>query len=126
MTGSSSFTARFQPGTGVLDAILRRSIWRALAQRCGSGLVVSTGVGFRHAETFVIGADVFLGADAILQGHPDGRCRIGKQAWIGPQAFLDARDLVIGEAVGLGPGVRILRVRLPRSDYAASGMTPFA
>ncbi|MDQ6840011.1 MAG: N-acetyltransferase [Actinomycetota bacterium] len=107
---------RFVAGTGELDAVLRRAVWRALAERCGSGLVVEPGVGFRHPETFAIGANVFLGADAVVQGHVDGRCRIGSHTWVGPQSFLDGRDLVIANAVGVGPGVRILtsaHVELP-------------
>lgn len=99
---------RFVGGTGELDGLLRRAIWRALARRCGAGLIVDPGARFRHPETFTIGPGVFIGADALVQGRVDGRCRIGKRAWIGPQCFLDARDLVIGEYAGIGPGVRVL------------------
>ena len=41
----------------------------------------------------------------------DGRCVIGDHAWIGPQAYLDARDLEIGEYVGWGPGAKVLGSR---------------
>jgi acetyltransferase-like isoleucine patch superfamily enzyme len=99
---------RFVAGTGDLDGLLRRAIWRALARRCGAGLIVDPGAHFRHPETFTIGPGVFIGADAVVQGRMDGRCRIGKRAWIGPQGFLDARDLVIGDAAGIGAGVRVL------------------
>jgi acetyltransferase-like isoleucine patch superfamily enzyme len=51
---------------------------------------------------------VFLGADAFLQGRFDGSCSIGDHVWIGPQAYLDARSLVIEEYVGWGPGAKVL------------------
>jgi len=106
--GLSELYGRFLDGPGELDSLMRRSIWRALAKRCGAGLVVEPGARFRHPETLSIGAGVFIGADAIVQGHAGGQCRIGTRTWIGPQCFLDARDLAIGDAAGIGPAVRIL------------------
>ncbi|MDB5540177.1 MAG: N-acetyltransferase [Devosia sp.] len=99
---------RFVNGEGIVDALMRRAIFRAGARHCGSGLRVGSGVAFRHLETFEIEDGVFIGAQANIQGRFDGTCRIGRNSWIGPQAFLDARDLVIGEYVGWGPGARIL------------------
>ncbi len=99
---------RFVDGTSDFDAILRRAILRALALRVGDGVRIDPGAGFLHAETFEIGAGVFIGAQAYLQGRIGGTCRIGNRVWIGPQAYLDARDLVIEDEVGIGPGVRIL------------------
>jgi len=95
-------------GAGELDQLLRRALWRALARSCGPGLRVDAGARFKHLETVHVGAGVFVGSDAIVQGHVDGRCDIGDRAWIGPQAYLDARALAIGEAAGVGAGVRIL------------------
>lgn len=99
---------RFVAGTGEVDALMRRAVWRGLARRCGPGLVVEPGARFGHADTFTIGAGAFVGTDAVVQGRHDGRCRIGDRVWIGPQAFLDARDLTVGADVGIGPGVRVL------------------
>ncbi len=99
---------RFVMGAGDLDRMLRRAIWRALVNRCGAGLAVEPGVRFRHPETFTIGSGVFIGTHAIIQGRIDGRCRIGERAWIGPHSFLDGRDLIVGAAAGIGPGVRVL------------------
>ena len=65
-------------------------------------------VGIRHPETFEIGDGVFIGEQAIIQGRFDGRCVIGDGRWIGPQSYFDARDLVIGEHVGWGPGAKVL------------------
>ena len=33
---------------------------------------------------------------------------IGDKVWIGPQAYFDARDLVLEEHVGWGPGAKVL------------------
>jgi len=87
---------------------MRRAIWRALARHCGHGLQVGSSVGFKHAETFELGDGVFIGAQAYLQGRFDGRCVIGNHVWIGPQSYFDARDLVIEDHVGWGPGAKVL------------------
>lgn len=99
---------RFVNGEGVLDALMRRAIWRGLAMRCGPGLQVGSGVGFKHPETFEIGRGVFIGSQAYIQGRYDGTCVIGDNVWIGPQAYFDARALEIGEYVGWGPGAKLL------------------
>ncbi|WP_159718555.1 acyltransferase [Geminicoccus flavidas] len=88
--------------------MLRRVYLRALVRHLGQGVTVRPGVTFRHFETFSIGDGVHLGEGAILQGRHDGNCEIGEGSWIGPQAFLDARDLVIGAQVGWGPGAKVL------------------
>jgi acetyltransferase-like isoleucine patch superfamily enzyme len=49
-----------------------------------------------------------LGSQAYIQGRFDGRCVIGDHVWIGPQSYFDARDLVIEEHVGWGPGAKVL------------------
>jgi acetyltransferase-like isoleucine patch superfamily enzyme len=100
--------ARFAMGTGSFDALMRRVIWRAVARRCGHGLQVGSGVGFKHLETFEIGDRVFIGAQAYIQGRFDGTCIIGNNVWIGPQSYFDARALVIEDYVGWGPGAKLL------------------
>lgn len=95
-------------GDSEADARMRRVVWAAMLKQCGHGLRVGRGAMVRHPETIEVGAGVFIGEMAFLQGRFDGRCTIGDGAWIGPQVFLDARDLAIGEAVGLGPGVKVL------------------
>src|SRR5581483_4996625 len=55
-----------------------------------------------------VGDGVFIGANAYIQGRFDGRCRIGSHVWIGPQSYFDARDLVLEDYVGWGPGARVL------------------
>lgn len=107
LDGLIDLHSRFN-GDGVLDATLRRAIWRAAAKRFGHGVQIGPSVGFKHIETFEIGHTVFIGAQAYIQGRFDGRCVIGDHVWIGPQSYLDARDLVLEDYVGWGPGARVL------------------
>jgi len=95
-------------GDNERDARLRRAVWRALARRFGHGVTIGRGALARHPETFEIGDGVVIGEQAFLQGRFDGRCVIGAHSWVGPQAYLDARDLELGEYVGWGPGARAL------------------
>jgi acetyltransferase-like isoleucine patch superfamily enzyme len=99
---------RFAYGEGEFDAIMRRAVWRALARSFGDGVQIGRGVLCRHPETFEIGSNVFIGDQAVLQGRFDGRCVIADHVWIGPQSYFDARDLVIEESVGWGPGAKVL------------------
>jgi acetyltransferase-like isoleucine patch superfamily enzyme len=88
--------------------MMRRVIIKAVARRCGDGLIVGSQVGFKHLETLEIGSTSFIGAGAYIQGRFDGRCVIGDNVWIGPGAYFDARDLVLGDYVGWGPGAKVL------------------
>jgi acetyltransferase-like isoleucine patch superfamily enzyme len=99
---------RFSMGDGPIDALMRRSLWRAATRRCGHGLQVGSGAGFKHIETFEIGDAVFIGAQAYIQGRFDGTTIIGDHVWIGPQAYFDARDLILEDYVGWGPGAKVL------------------
>jgi len=90
------------------DALMRRAIWRAACRSFGHRVRIGTGVGFKHIETLEIGNSVFIGAGAFIQGRFDGTCRIGDHVWIGPQAYFDARDLVLDDYVGWGPGAKVL------------------
>jgi acetyltransferase-like isoleucine patch superfamily enzyme len=87
---------------------MRRALWRALARQFGHGIRISRAAIATHPETFEIGNGVFIGEQAFIQGRYDGRCVIGDHAWIGPQSYFDARDLVIEEYVGWGPGAKVL------------------
>ncbi len=106
--GVSALYRRFADGGEAFDYFMRRVCLRALTKRFGDGVTIAPSVSIRHPETFEIGSGVFIGEQAILQGRFDGRCRIGDGSWIGPQSFLDARDLVLGEKVGWGPGAKAL------------------
>lgn len=99
---------RFASGESDFDALMRRAIWRALARSFGDDVRIGRGVLCRHPETFEIGSGVFVGDQTVIQGRFDGRCVIGDHVWLGPQSYFDARDLVIEEHVGWGPGARVL------------------
>ena len=90
------------------DRRMRRAVWRALAKRFGNSVRIGRGTLTIHPETFEIGDGVFIGDQVLIQGRVDGRCVIGAHSWIGPQSYFDARDLVIEEYVGWGPGARVL------------------
>jgi acetyltransferase-like isoleucine patch superfamily enzyme len=100
--------ARFAVADSALDALMRRAVWRALAKRFGHGISVGGAVGFKHIETFQIGDGVFIGAQTYIQGRFDGTCIIGDHVWIGPQSYFDARDLILEDYVGWGPGAKVL------------------
>lgn len=88
--------------------MMRRVVMRALCKRAGNGLQVGPNVVLKHPETFELGDCVFIGAQAMIQGRFDGTCRIGSHVWIGPQAYFDARNLVLEDYVGWGPGAKLL------------------
>jgi acetyltransferase-like isoleucine patch superfamily enzyme len=100
--------AQHAHGVSPDDVRMRRVAWRALTRRFGHGIQIGRGAIMSHPETFEIGDGVFIGEQTFLQGRFDGRCVIGAHAWIGPQSYFDARDLVIEEYVGWGPGAKVL------------------
>jgi acetyltransferase-like isoleucine patch superfamily enzyme len=99
---------RFADGEGYVDALMRRAIWRAAANSFGNGIHIGSGTGFKHIETFEMEDGVFIGSQSYIQGRIGGKCAIGRKTWIGPQSYFDARDLVIGDHVGWGPGAKVL------------------
>jgi acetyltransferase-like isoleucine patch superfamily enzyme len=95
-------------GTRPIDVIMRRVCLRALVKTLGAGANIRGNVSVIHPETFEIGDGVFIGEQTIIQGRFDGRCVVGNGVWIGPQSYFDARDLVIEDRVGWGPGAKVL------------------
>lgn len=99
---------RFVSGVSGFDGMMRRIIWRALSLSFGDGVIVSVGAMFRHLETISIGNGVFIGEAAMIQGHANGEAIIEDRAWIGPQVYLDARDVVIERSAAIAPGAKVL------------------
>lgn len=99
---------RFASADGPIDRLMRRVCFRALVAHCGNSVSIGMHVGLKHPETFEIGDGVHLGDHAYLQGRYDGRFVLGKGCWIGPKVYLDARDLIVGDHVGWGPGAKVL------------------
>ena len=100
--------SRHAYGDNADDERMRRVAWRALARRFGHGVRIGRGALAKHIETFEIGDGVFIGEQSFLQGRFDGRCVIGDHVWLGPHSYLDARELVLEEYVGWGPGAKVL------------------
>jgi acetyltransferase-like isoleucine patch superfamily enzyme len=100
--------SRHAQGDNDEDARMRRATWRALAKRFGNGVRIGRGAIAKHPDTFEIGDGVVVGEQTFIQGRFDGRCVIGNHVWLGPQSYFDARDLVIEEYVGWGPGAKVL------------------
>ena len=99
---------RFRSGESPFDYLMRRVIMHALCKSVGHDLQVGPNVVLKHPETMEFGDSVFIGAQAMIQGRFDGTCRIGNHVWIGPQAYFDARNLVLEDYVGWGPGAKVL------------------
>jgi acetyltransferase-like isoleucine patch superfamily enzyme len=100
--------ARFRGGELAFDVSMRRILFHALCRRVGHNLQVGPEIIVQHPETIEFGDCVFLGAQTMIQGRFNGTCTIGNHVWIGPHAYLDARDLVIEDYVGWGPGAKVL------------------
>ncbi|MFM5892689.1 MAG: acyltransferase [Dolichospermum sp.] len=99
---------RFILGESDFNFLMRRIICRAIACKFGYGVHIGSSVGFKHLETFEIGDQVFIGSQTYIQGRFDGKCSIGNYVWIGPQSYFDARNLIIEDYVGWGPGAKVL------------------
>jgi acetyltransferase-like isoleucine patch superfamily enzyme len=100
--------SRFTAGESAFDAMMRRVLMRALCKRVGNDLQVGSGVVLKHPETMEFGDCVFIGSQTMIQGRFDGTCKIGNHVWIGPQAYFDARDIILDDYVGWGPGAKVL------------------
>ncbi len=100
--------AKFREGESAFENLMRRVVLRAVCRSMGNDLQVGPGVVLKHPETMEFGDCVFIGAQAMIQGRFDGSCRIGNHVWIGPQAYFDARNLILEDYVGWGPGAKVL------------------
>jgi len=95
-------------GEDSLSALMRRVLMHTMCRATGESMLVGPDVVLKHPETMEFGSCVFIGAQAMIQGRFDGTCCIGNHVWIGPQAYFDARDLVLEDYVGWGPGAKVL------------------
>jgi acetyltransferase-like isoleucine patch superfamily enzyme len=100
--------SQHRSGESAFDTMMRRVLMRALCKRVGNDLQVGPNVVLKHPETMEFGDCVFIGAQTMIQGRFDGVCKIGSHVWIGPQAYFDARDLILEDYVGWGPGAKVL------------------
>jgi acetyltransferase-like isoleucine patch superfamily enzyme len=100
--------SRYRSEEGLFESQLRRVIFRAMSKTAGHALQIGPNVVLKHPETMEIGDSVFFGAQTMIQGRFDGICRIGNHVWIGPHSYFDARNLVLEDYVGWGPGAKVL------------------
>jgi acetyltransferase-like isoleucine patch superfamily enzyme len=107
-TELAAIYSKYRNEEGAFEAHLRRILFRALCKSAGHGLRVEPEVVVKHPETMEFGDAVFIGSQTMIQGRYDGTCRIGSHVWIGPHAYFDARDLILEDYVGWGPGAKVL------------------
>ena len=100
--------SKYRGDEGVFETTLRRVLLRAMCRHAGHGLRIEPEVIWKHPETVELGDAVFIGAHTMIQGRFDGTCRIGNHVWIGPHSYFDARNLVLEDYVGWGPGAKVL------------------
>jgi acetyltransferase-like isoleucine patch superfamily enzyme len=100
--------SRYRNEEGSFESQLRRVIFRAMCRTAGHALQIGPGVVLKHPESVELGNSVFIGAQTMIQGRFDGTCRIGNHVWIGPHSYFDARNLVLEDYVGWGPGAKVL------------------
>ena len=75
----------------------------------GAGVVFEAGVKVWHPETIRLGDNVYIGHDAMLKGYYSSSLTIGNDTWVGQGVFIHSAGQVnIGDAVGIGPFVKIL------------------
>jgi acetyltransferase-like isoleucine patch superfamily enzyme len=104
----ASLYSRYRGDEGKVESQLRRIIFRAMCKSAGHGLRIEPEIILKHPETMQFGNSVFIGAHTMIQGRYDGHCSIGNHVWIGPHAYFDARDLILEDYVGWGPGAKVL------------------
>jgi acetyltransferase-like isoleucine patch superfamily enzyme len=78
-------------------------------KRIGENVIFEGGVLVFHPETITIGHHVYIGHNTILKGYYMNELVIGDHTWIGQGCFFhSAGGISIGEAVGIGPMVKII------------------
>lgn len=100
--------SRYRNEEGPFESQIRRIVFRAMCREAGHALQIGPGVVMKHPESMEVGNTVFIGSQTMIQGRYDGTCRIGNHVWIGPHAYFDARNLILEDYVGWGPGAKVL------------------
>lgn len=75
----------------------------------GSNVVIEPGVLVFHPDHVELGSNVYIGHRTILEAYHQNLMVIGDGTWVGSGCFFhSAGGITIGQAVGIGPGVKIL------------------
>jgi acetyltransferase-like isoleucine patch superfamily enzyme len=78
-------------------------------KKAGSNIIFEKGVLVFHPENITLGSNIYVGHQTILKGYYKNEFIIGDGTWIGQQCFFhSAGGLIIGQNVGIGPGVKII------------------
>ncbi|MFB3764137.1 MAG: DapH/DapD/GlmU-related protein [Methanotrichaceae archaeon] len=75
----------------------------------GDNVIIEDGVLIFHPQNIHIGNNVYIGHNAMLHGYHRNDIFIGDHTWVGQGCFFHgAGGIRIGNAVGIGPMVKIL------------------
>jgi acetyltransferase-like isoleucine patch superfamily enzyme len=85
----------------------------------GQDSVIEEGVMVFHPDHITIGTRVYIGHRTMLKAYHRNTMVIGDDCWIGQDCFFhSAGGIVIGQRVGIGPGVRIITSRHQEAGIA--------
>jgi acetyltransferase-like isoleucine patch superfamily enzyme len=78
-------------------------------KKLGVNVVFEKDVKIFHPGNISLEDNIYIGHNTILKGYYKNEMTIGKNTWIGQYCFFhSAGGLEIGEAVGIGPYVKII------------------
>lgn len=78
-------------------------------KKIGKNVVFERGVLVFHPENIEIGDNVYIGHNTILKAYHRNKFIIGNNSWIGQGCYFhSAAGIRIGNAVGIGPMVKII------------------
>ena len=78
-------------------------------KRLGSNVVFESGVLIFHPQNVEISHNVYIGHNTILKAYHKNLLVIGEHTWIGQNCFFHSGGgIEVGQAVGIGPCVKIL------------------
>ena len=78
-------------------------------KKMGNNVIFEDNVLIFHPGNVEIGNNVYIGHNSILKGYHKNFLKIGDNCWIGQMCYMhSAGGITIGQAVGIGPGVKIL------------------
>ncbi|MCK5127174.1 MAG: acyltransferase [candidate division Zixibacteria bacterium] len=87
------------------DGVIRLDAFKSL----GENAIFENGVLVFHEESISLGANVYVGHNAILKAYYKNEMIIGSDTWIGQGCYFhSAGGITIGKAVGIGPMVKML------------------
>lgn len=78
-------------------------------KKLGKNVIIESDVKFFYPNNIILGDNIYIGHNSIIKGYFNNEIVIGSHTWIGQSCFMHgAGGIVIGNGVGVGPGVMIL------------------